>query len=51
MNLNMVLRNSTLEQFACILQSKRAGMFAIEVERTWFHFFSDVSAAVALVVY
>ena len=48
--LNMVVRNSAPEEFACISQSKRTGNTAIEIERTQIHFLSKVFVAVAVVV-
>ena len=48
--LNMVVRNSAPEEFACISQSKRTGNTAIEIDRTQIHFLSNVFVAVAVVV-
>ena len=47
---SMVLRNSAQKEFACIWQSKRDGVIAIEIERTQIHFLSDVFVAVPVVV-
>ena len=46
----MVPRNSAQKEFACIWQSKRDGVIAIEIERTQIHFLSDVFVAVPVVV-
>ena len=48
--LNMVLRNSTQKEFACLWRSKWVGVIAIEIERTQIHFLSDLFVAVAVVV-
>ena len=38
MNLDMVDRNSAPEEFACIWQSKQAGIITIETEKMWIPF-------------
>ena len=46
MSLDMVDRNSTPEELACIWQSKRVGLIMIETEKMWLHFSCDVFVAV-----
>ena len=46
LNLDMLPWNSTSGEFACILQSKWAGIIATKTERTQIHFLSDVLVAV-----
>ena len=41
LNLDMVLRNSTLEGSTCIWQSWWLGVIAMNIERTRIYFFSD----------
>ena len=48
--LNMLVRNSAPEEFACISQSKRIGDIAVEIGRTQIHFLSNVFVTVAVVV-
>ena len=47
LNLNMVLRNSTLGGFGYIWQRKWVGIIAMKTERTQVQFWSDVFGAVA----
>ena len=51
-NIEMVLRNSTKEEFACIWQKKTSwNNRDRQIERMQIHFWSDVFAALAIAVY
>ena len=47
LNLNVVVRNSAPEEFACIWQRTRVEIILIETERTQIHLLRDVFVAVA----
>ena len=50
LNLNKILKNSTLGKVACIWHIERVQINAIKLERTQIHFFTDVFTVVVVVV-